>query len=160
MTSSQSTQFFEQLRRAGHLKDQMQGTGDDGAAESLPYTVSPGVTSASKPWEVTNLTASEFADEAALYFRFERVTLQEMLQAAPLVRAFSQRFLRETLVFPYETADHGAVLVIADPTDLAAKRAAEIVLGPNFDIKIAAFDDLAVVLEHRLGDDKSEDLSG
>jgi len=160
MTSSQSTQFFEQLRRAGHLKDQMQGTGDDGAAESLPDTVRPGVTSASKPWEVTNLTASEFADEAALYFRFERVTLQEMLQAAPLVRAFSQRFLRETLVFPYETADHGAVLVIADPTDLAAKRAAEIVLGPNFDIKIAAFDDLAVVLEHRLGDDKSEDLSG
>ena len=79
-----------------------------------------------------------------------------MLSATPLVAAFSQRFLRETLVFPYQAADRGIVLVIADPTDLAASRAAEIVLGPNIEIKVASFDDLTVVLDQRLAGDKAE----
>ena len=81
-----------------------------------------------------------------------------MLQAAPLVASFSQRFLREMLVFPYES-DHCAVLAIADPSDLAAKRAAEIVLGPIFQIKVAAYDDLAVVLDQRLANDSPEGVA-
>ncbi len=48
------------------------------------------------------------------------------------------------------------VLVIADPTDLAASRAAEIVLGPNIEIKVASFDDLTVVLDQRLAGDNAE----
>ena len=78
-----------------------------------------------------------------------------MLSATPLVAAFAQRFLRETLVFPCQ-AEHGIVLVIADPTDLAARRAAEIVLGPNLEIKVASFDDLMVVLDQRLAGETAE----
>jgi general secretion pathway protein E len=104
-------------------------------------------------WETTDLSAGEFADEAARFHNFSRVTLQEMLAATPLVAAFSQRFLRETLVFPYRSAERGTVLAVADPTDIAAKRAAEIVLGPDLEISVAAFDDLSVVLDRRLADD-------
>ena len=159
MTGYQSAHFLEELRRAGHLKPEMLGTGGHGAPERLKDATGHDLASRNKLWEVTNLSPGEFADEAARHYAYERVTLREMLEAAPLVKAFSQRFLRETLVFPYEAADHSPVLAIADPTDLAAKRAAEMVLGPNLEIKIAAFDDLAVALEHRLGNDKSEDLS-
>jgi general secretion pathway protein E len=119
---------------------------DDGARELKSDSLS-------RLWEVTDLSASEFADEAARFHNFSRVTLQEMLSATPLVAAFSQRFLRETLVFPYQSAERGTVLAIADPTDLAAKRAAEIVLGPDLEIKVAAFDDLSVVLDRRLAGD-------
>ena len=57
------------------------------------------------------------------------------------------------------SVDHRAVLAIADPTDLAAKRAAEIVLGPAIEIKVAAFDDLAIVLDQRLASDSPDGAS-
>ena len=56
------------------------------------------------------------------------------------------------------TLDGGGIaLAVADPTDLAARRAAEIVLGPNIDIRIAAFDDVATVLDQRLVNGEAED---
>ena len=70
-----------------------------------------------KLWELADLSASEFADEAARFHELERVTLQDMMSAAPLVASFSQRFLRETMVFPYRSPDGHAVLAVADPTD-------------------------------------------
>ncbi len=45
-------------------------------------------------------------------------------------------------VFPYRSADAGAVLAVADPTDHAAQRAAEIVLGADVAIKVASFEDI------------------
>src|SRR5205085_7304357 len=59
--------------------------------------------------------------------------------------------------FPYQAGDHGIVLAIADPTDLAVRRAAEIVLGPDIEIKVASFDDLTVVLDQRLANDSPEE---
>jgi len=157
MTGHQSLQFLDLLRQAGHLMTEVESR-EHGAAErsdnNRQNPVSP-----KKLWEVTNLSAGDLADEVARFYRYERATLQELLQAKPLVASFSQRFLRETLVFPYELADQRAILAIADPTDLAAKRAAEIVLGPTFQIKVAAFDDLAVVLDQRLLSDISEGVA-
>ena len=134
------------------------GVTDTGAPDQLQGNIRRTLQSAAlgKLWEATDLSASEFADEVARFYGYSRVALQDMLSATPLVAAFSQRFLRETLVFPYQAADHGIVLVIADPTDLAASRAAEIVLGPNIEIKVASFDDLTVVLDQRLTGDKAE----
>jgi hypothetical protein len=43
--------------------------------------------------------------------------------------ASSQRYLRETMVFPYRSSDGHAVLAVADPSDMTARRAAQIVLG-------------------------------
>jgi general secretion pathway protein E len=159
MAGHQPLQFLDHLRQAGHLTSETQGTQERGTPEKSLDKAPRDLASHKRLWEITDLSAGELADEVARYHRLERVTLQEMLEAAPLVAAFSQRFLRETLIFPYESGDGGAVLVIADPTDLAAKRAAEIVLGPDFKVKIAAFDELAIVLDERLGNDSPENLS-
>ncbi|MDE2332252.1 MAG: type II/IV secretion system protein [Bradyrhizobium sp.] len=132
----------------------------DHAADGPPdgAQLDPQRLSQSKVWELTDLSGGEFADEAARFFDYARVTLQDMLGATSLASSFSSRFLRETLVFPYRSAEGGIVLAVADATDLAAKRAAEIVLGPAITIKIAAFDDLTVVLDQRLADDGPEDV--
>jgi len=44
-------------------------------------------------------------------------------------------------------------LVLADPNDVAAARAAEIVLGGTVDIEVASYEDLGIVLAKRLGED-------
>src|SRR5580692_2583524 len=110
----------------------------------------------SKLWELTDLSPSDFADEAARFTGLERVTLQDLLAAPALNEAFSQRFLREMMVFPYQAPDGTAALAVADPTDTAAQRAAEIVLRRNVAIMVASVEDLTVVLDRRLGDDNAE----
>lgn len=159
MTGQKSLQFIEHLRQARHLTSAETGKLEDRGPADQPQTdPQRDLQSASqgKIWEATDLSASEFADEAARFYDYERVTLEDMLSATPLVGSFSQRFLRETFVFPYQTADHDILLAIADPTDLAARRAAEIVLGPNIAIKVAAFDDLTVALDQRLVNDSPD----
>ena len=148
MTSDESQQFVEYLRRHNHL---MKSAANGELAEQGGPT-----RQRAKLWELTDLSASEFADEAARFADLERVTLQDMLSAPALGEAFSQRFLREMLVFPYQAADGSAVLAVADPTDAAARRAAEIVLRGDVTIKVASVDDLLVVLDRRLGDDDLE----
>jgi general secretion pathway protein E len=152
MTSDESLQFVEHLHHhnylvetAGHGDAAGQGGSDRGRG---------------KLWELTNLSANEFADEAARFHGLERIALQDMLSAVPLVASFSQRFLREVLVFPNQSADGAIVLAVADPTDMAARRAAEIVLGAGLTIKVASFDDLAVALNQRLGDEGATAESG
>ena len=104
-------------------------------------------------WQSTDLSASDFADKVAGFFHFPRINLLNLLAAKPLTARFSRRFVRETMVFPYEGADGRSRIVLADPTDLAAVRAAEIVLGGPVEIEVASFEDLAVTLQQRLGDD-------
>src|SRR3984885_14374315 len=152
MTADLSSQFVEHLRQSKHLT---KANERDAAAEQETSVRRQG-----KLWELTDLSAGEFADEAARFHGLERVTLQDIMSALPLVTSFSQRFLREMTVFPYLSADGGAVLAVADPTDLAAQRAAQIVLGADVVIKVAAFDDLAVALSQRLGEDDVEAIGG
>ena len=152
MTTDLSSRFVEHLRQNKHLTqvDDRDATSEQEAS----------VRRQGKLWELTDLSAGEFADEAARFHGLERVTLQDMLSAVPLVSSFSQRFLREMTVLPYQSADGGAVLAVADPTDMAARRAAQIVLGEGIVIKVAAFDDLAVALGQRLGEDNVEATGG
>jgi general secretion pathway protein E len=104
-------------------------------------------------WEMTDLSANDFADEVARFYRLPRVTLPQLLAAPSLAGRFSRRFLRETLVFPYEATEGGNRIAIADPNDMAAARAAEIVLGGRVGIEIASYEDIATILTERLGDD-------
>jgi general secretion pathway protein E len=144
MTDHQSSHFLEHLRRSGRL-----AVGVVDAVESRqPRSAAP-----AKLWEMTDLSAAQFAGEAARFFKFEPVTLQEMLSAKALVAAFSQRFLRETVMFPFQAPGGAAVLAVADPSDLAARRAGEIVLGRDILIKVASFEDIAIALDQRLGDE-------
>ncbi|WP_213738715.1 GspE/PulE family protein [Bradyrhizobium sp. dw_411] len=145
MASDVSLQFVEHLRQSKHLT----------AVDGLDDTVEPAVSDRRgvKLWELTNLSPGEFADEAARFYGLERVTLQDMISASSLAGSFSQRFLREMVVFPYRSADGSATLAVADPTDGAAQRAAQIVLGAGVVIRIATSEDVAVVLNQRLGED-------
>jgi general secretion pathway protein E len=154
MTGEESRQFVEYLRQNNHLT---KTAGNGELAEGGDHTKGP---LHGKLWEHTNLSASEFADEAARFYGLERVTLQDMLSATSAVEPFSQRFLREMMVFPYRLADGGAVLAVAEPADMAARRAAEIVLGADVAITVASFEDITIALNQRLGEDVEVQTGG
>jgi general secretion pathway protein E len=101
-------------------------------------------------WESTEISASDFADEVAVFFDEERIELPDLLAAKSLVLRFSSRFLREMLVFPYQLPDGRFELAVGDPTDLAAVRAAEIVLGTTVKLRVASFEDIATALDQKL----------
>src|SRR5689334_15650939 len=153
----QPSQFVEHLRQAGQLRS-VEAAGRTGAGASEPASSghARGQNSSKKLWELTDLSANEFTDEAARFFGCERVTLQELLAGASLAEAFAPRFLRETLVYPYSSTEGHVALAIADPSDQATRRAAEIVLGPDIAIAVASFEDLAIVLDRRLAEETAE----
>jgi general secretion pathway protein E len=104
-------------------------------------------------WQETGLSASSFADEVAHFYGLDRVALPRLVEATPLTGPFSPRFLRETILFPFEAEDGAAKVAIADPSDAAAVRAAEIVLGQPVGVEVASFEDIATILGARLGTD-------
>jgi general secretion pathway protein E len=107
-------------------------------------------------WELTELSAGEFADEVAQFYQLRRQDLPRLLSANSLASKFSPRFLREMSMFPCKSNDgSGNKLVVADPTDAAAVRAAEIILGRPIAIEVASFEDIATVLSKRLGEDET-----
>src|SRR5262249_52687969 len=104
-------------------------------------------------WELTELSADEFAEEIARFFNLPRLGLPQLLAASSLAGSFTPRFLRAMAVFPCQLrADTANMLVVADPTDAASVRAAELTLGGPVSIAIASFEDLATILAERLGD--------
>jgi general secretion pathway protein E len=102
-------------------------------------------------WEMTELSAGDFADEVAQFYGLERASLRDLLGGRPLVDRFSRRFLREMCVFPYEDKVHGPVVALADPSNAAAVQATTIVLGKVPSARIASFEDIATALDQRLG---------
>jgi len=128
--------------------------GDLIAKLDLPNSQNAGQT-LRRLWELTDLSASDFADEIARFHGMPRLGLAQLMEASPLVGRFSRRFLREMLVFPYATADGRYQLAVADPNDAAPVRAAEIVLGGRVGVAVASFEDIATVLNARLGDEES-----
>jgi general secretion pathway protein E len=104
-------------------------------------------------WELTELSASEFADEVARFYKLPRATLPQLLAATPLSARFSRRFLRESIVYPCQTEEHVNALIVADPSDSAAIHAAEIVLGGPVTIRVASFDDIATALSEGIGEE-------
>jgi general secretion pathway protein E len=101
--------------------------------------------------DLTDLSASDFADAVARFFKLPRVQLSQLLAATPLCAKFSLRFLREMTVFPCQTELGANKLVLADPTDSAAIRAAEMVLAGPVTVEVASFDDVETVLSKQLG---------
>src|SRR6266849_809353 len=115
---------------------------------------------AAKSWEATDLSASDFADEVARLFHLPRIALPDLLAAQSLTKHFSRRFLRETMVFPFQSAQHRACLAVADPGETAARRAAELVLGGEIDMVVASFEDIATALNRLAGDDEVQARDG
>jgi general secretion pathway protein E len=105
-----------------------------------------------KLWQAMEISAHDFADEVARFFALPRVGLADLMSATPLVDRFSERFLRESCIFPLSAGAGVDRLIVADPTDGAAVRAAEIVLGTSMQIAVASFEDIATALAARLDD--------
>src|SRR6202045_1574319 len=108
-----------------------------------------------KLWESTELTANGFADEVAQFYGLKRLTLPQLVAARALTGRFSPRFLRDTAVFPFKMPKGQYKLAVADPSDAAAVRAAEIVLGGPVLVEIASFEDIATVLGEQLGGEET-----
>jgi len=139
---------------AGYLVRKFAITGDL-LSKSGSVATKTGSTRLRDLWELTDLSANDFADEVARFYRLPRVGLQQLLAASSLAAKFSARFLREMTIFPCQTeTGQRNRLVVADPTDSAAVRAAEIVLGGPVAVEVASFEDIATVLSKRLGEDE------
>jgi general secretion pathway protein E len=110
-------------------------------------------------WEATDLSAGEFADEVAQHWGIKRLTLPQLLSSVALLERFSRRFLRESTILPFQDASGRCGLAVADPSDTAAIRAAEIVFGESVEIAIGSFEDINTVLEENAEADdvKSEE---
>jgi general secretion pathway protein E len=100
------------------------------------------------------MSADDFANEVAHFYGLPRITLPQLIAASAVTGRFSRRFLRETTVFPYQSTEGRFKLAVADPGDVAAVRAAQIVLGGQVDIEVASFEDIATALTERLGDEE------
>ncbi|WP_298379787.1 GspE/PulE family protein [uncultured Bradyrhizobium sp.] len=147
MANDLSVRFVDYLRQNNHLAlidGASERTGQGADVRQL------------KLWEVTSLSPTEFADEAARFFALGRLTLQDMTSAEPLVGAFSPRFLRETMVYPCRAADGSTVLAVVDPTDQATLRAAQIVLGAGINVKVASSEDVAIALNNSSSAEEAE----
>src|SRR5713101_7731292 len=101
-------------------------------------------------WEATDLSAAEFADEVSNYFGAVRLSLPQLLGATPCLDGFSRRFLRESTVFPFRAPNGNYRIAVADPSDTAAIRAAEIVFGAPVEVAVASFEDITTVLDQRI----------
>ena len=75
MTSEESLQFLEHLRRNDHLVK-------SAAPNGQPVEQGASSRQQSRLWELTNLSASDFADEAARFAGLERVALPQLQQIA------------------------------------------------------------------------------
>ncbi len=111
-----------------------------------------------KLWEMSELSAGEFADEVAHFYELPRAALQELMVAEPRVQRFSRRFLRDMAVFPFQSANGELIVAVADPSDSASLQAARIVLGKAPLIQIASFEDIATALDQRLGEEQGPNV--
>jgi general secretion pathway protein E len=100
-------------------------------------------------WEATDLSASDFADEVAGHWSLARLSLPQLLASTPCLDGFSRRFLRESTIFPVRAPDGGYHLAVADPSDTAAIRAAEIVFAAPVEIAVGSFEDITTALDQR-----------
>jgi general secretion pathway protein E len=113
-----------------------------------------------KLWETSELSANDFADKVAEFFKLPRVSLPDLLAAPALAKQFSPRFLREMSVFPYSSTDGAMMLAVVDPSDSAAVRAAAIVLGNEVDVSVASFEDIETILNQRLVEEEASASGG
>ena len=152
MTSDMAVEFARHFERK-HILSIAPALAAPGAGVEPQYSLR-------KLWEQSEVAAGEFADEVSGFYALPRVSLPELLEAQPLAAQFSRRFLREMIVFPYRSTDGRNIVAIADPSDIAAIRATQIVLGDDIALRVGSFDDIETVLAERLGEDDATALAG
>ncbi|HWT32084.1 MAG TPA: ATPase, T2SS/T4P/T4SS family, partial [Propylenella sp.] len=97
-------------------------------------------------WQGGLLSGGELADAVAQFHNLQRARADQIQYHPVLFKGLSRRFLRESWIFPYP--DEGElVLAVADPTKDEAIRAVMVALGEPCALRVAAFDELAVLFE-------------
>jgi general secretion pathway protein E len=97
-------------------------------------------------WQGGILSGSELADAVASFHNLPRARADRIHYDAELFKGLSRRFLRESWIFPF--LDEGELaLAVADPTKDEAIRAVMVALGEPCRLRVAAFDELAVLFE-------------
>ena len=139
-----------------HLNDKFfRGSADVKiSGQKLDWTGALAIRQFDRFGKLATFPPSEFADEVAAYYQRPRMTLPELLAVPSLVERFARRFLREAMIFPFDAGGGRFGLAVADPTDFAAQRGAEIVLGGPVAVSIASFEDIGAALFERLGSDE------
>jgi general secretion pathway protein E len=105
-------------------------------------------------WTSSDMSADDFADEVASYYRLPRLTLPQLMEAKAEAGRFARRFLLDAAAFPFKQ-DARLCLAVGDPGDLQLRKAAEIVLGVPVDLAVASFEDIASALAERIGAEDS-----
>jgi general secretion pathway protein E len=144
MTGNSQEEFARYLSNKRHITENLDAHPESANGAGAELTLR-------RLWELSDLSANDFADEVARFYRLRRVALPQLLAASPLTQRFSPRFLRESSAFPYQTAAGDFALAVCDPSDGEVLRAAEIVLGGEVAVAIASFEDIATVLTERHG---------
>ena len=101
-------------------------------------------------WEAGVLSGADLADAIAGFHNLPRVGADHIQYRPELFDGLSRRFLRDAWLFPFPE-DGRIALAAADPTREEAIRAVMVALGEPVDIRVAAFDELAVLFEQRGG---------
>ena len=96
--------------------------------------------------ERSGLTGGQLADALAAFHALPRIEFSAFTTAPSLCAKFSQRFLREALIFPFEAPGGVPAIACFDPWAEASIRAAEIVLGQVVTVYIASADDITTAL--------------
>jgi len=97
-------------------------------------------------WEGGVLSGGELAEAIAHFHGLPRVQADRIRPDPGLMEGLSRRFLRENWIYPY-VEDGGLALAVADPTRDEAIGAVSLALGEPAALRIAAFDELAVLFE-------------
>ncbi|MDE3176969.1 MAG: type II/IV secretion system protein [Pseudomonadota bacterium] len=148
MSSTPALRVFASLAARGLVAAERAG---------LTQGASPSRLSMRAVFEASDLSAQDFADEVAQSLGLERATLAEITSAPSLGDGFSERFLRESVIFPFKGTDGRACVAMADPGDAESLRAAEIALDAKPRIVVASFEDIASALDARPGAVASQD---
>lgn len=141
MVAPTASDFAAQFRARMAPKAEPDRPGEAGAESGLR-----------KLWEMSDVSAAEFADEVARFFGLPRLVFKDLIAAEPKVQQFSRRFLREMAIFPCQV-NGGSAVAVSDPSDRATIQAATIVLGAPPSIYVASFEDVAAALDQRLGEE-------
>lgn len=138
-TSGPNGAFLAYLREEAPVKDRVDWL-------AIDRSIASGRDHYHDLWESGALPGGDLADSIALFHNLPRVHAEEIEYRPELFRGLSWRFLREAWVYPFE-ANGLTALAVGDPTRDEAIRAVMVALGEPAALRVASFDELAVLFE-------------
>ena len=138
-TAAPNGAFLAYLRESANVKDRVDWMAVD-------RTIASGRDHYHDLWETGALPAGDLADAIADFHNLARIRAENIGYRPELFSGLSWRFLRDAWVYPFEQEGRTA-LAVGDPTRDEAIRAVMVALGEPATLRVASFDELAVLFE-------------